>query len=69
MSRPRSKQRLPQFSLRLDPSLRLELQLMADAEERSLGHFVERVLRQFCAANVRRIRVLRTKAGRSGGAA
>ena len=46
MARPRAKSTTPQFSFRIDPGLRADLELLAADDDRSLGYYIERVLRQ-----------------------
>ncbi len=63
MSRPRAKDKTPQFSFRLDPSLRADLKLLADADGRSLGYYIERTMRKHRDDHISHVRKLREKDG------
>lgn len=61
MARPRAKSTTPQFSFRIDPALRSDLECLADADDRTLGYYIERVLRQHRDKNKKRVIELRRK--------
>jgi hypothetical protein len=63
MSRPRAQSTTPQFSFRIDPELRRDLELLAQADDRTLGYYIERTMRRHRDANIERIRELRRSAG------
>jgi predicted HicB family RNase H-like nuclease len=47
--------RRPSFDFRMEKELRADLQALAALEERSLGHYVELVLRKHRDANLARV--------------